>query len=659
MNWTYDVWTALKSLRASRGTTLAAVVTLALGTGANTAVLAVAYGVLLRPLPFHQPDRLVRVDIGIRLQDVPEWQQRSRAFTSMAAYTVDQVTVRGGGEAQSVRAALVAGPLFEVLGTGPEFGRPPDDKTDAAVLSDRYVRRFGSASADLVGRSLVVGGRSYQVAAVVPPALAFPDEDVLLWLPARSVEGVALFGRGDTRAYSLVARLRTGITLPAARQDAERVLAEVDPVHARGLTGLVEPLSTAMVGDAQPVLVLFVAAAALLLLVACANVATLLLGRSMARTRELAVRLAIGASPARLLRTALAESFVIAIAGSALGALTAKAGVAAFVSVAGTNLPRTAAIAIDLPVLAAVAGIALVVTVLCGTAPALAAARTHFAPAFRQASDVGSRGRRLQAILVGAQVTAAVVLLVGAGLFGRTVAGLLGRGAGIQSDRALAVSMMLTESARVDASSRQVLVDDVLRRVRALPGVVAAGFGAGLPPRHALTMSIRMVNDTGRDDTYLVNLIPVTPGYFQALGIRLLRGRSFEEADDQGSDPVAVISERAARELTFAGDPLGSVLPFALPTSTGRRVKARVIGIASDVRYSGLDASAAGNVYVRWRQLPVGTPYLAVRVAGDPTAMIPVVTRAVHQVDPTVPLLDARTLDAEMNLAIAGRELRL
>lgn len=659
MGFTYDIRTAVKSLRASRGTTLAAVVLLALGTGANTAVLAVAYGVLLRPLPFARPDRLVRIGVGIKLQDVPEWQRRSRAFTALAGYAVDQLTVRGAGEPQSVRAALVAGPLFTVLGAEAEVGRPPDDRTDAAVLSDRYARRIGSAAADLLGRNLLVDGRSYQVAAVVAAARAFPDEDVLVWLPARSVEGVALFGNGDTRTYFLIARLRPGVTLAAARQDAERVLAEIDPAHARELAGLVQPLSRAVAGDVQPVLVLFLAAAALLLLVACANVATLLVSRSMARVNDLAVRLAIGASPAHLVRTVLAESFVITIAGSALGALAAQAGVGAFVRLAGTSLPRTGAIAIDLPVLAAVAGVALVVTVLCGTAPALAAARTPFASAFREAGVAGSGRRRLQAVLVVAQVAAAVLLLVGAGLFGRTVTALLGRGAGIQTDHALAMNVMLAESTRFDASSRQVFVDDALARVRALPGVVAAGFGAGLPPKHALTMSIRMVDGRGRDDTHAVNLLSVTPGFFPALGIRLLRGRWFDEADDQGSEPVAVLSERAARELTFVADPLGRALSFALPSSTGHRVRPRVIGIVSDVRYSGLDASVAGNVYVRWRQLPVGAPYLAVRVAGAPEAMIPVVARAIHEVDPSVPLLDARTLDAEMNLAIAGRELRL
>ncbi len=660
MSGFYDVRTALKSLRASWGTTLAAVVTLAFGTGANTAVLAVAYGVLLRPLPFAQPDRLVRIAVAVRLQDVPEWQRRARTFTTMAAYTVDQVTVRGIGEPQSARVALVEGALFDVLGTAPAVGRAPGENTDeSVVVSDRYARRVGSVAADLLGRALFVGARAYHVAAVMPPAFAFPDEDVLLWLPARSIEGVALFGQDDTRTYSFVARLRPGVTLAAARQDAERVLAEVDPAHAQRLAGLVEPLATATAGDAQPVLVLFVAAASLLLLVACANVGTLLLGRSVARRRDLAVRLAIGASPARLLRTALAESFIIATAGSALGALAAQVGVGTFVRLAGTSLPRTIAIAIDLPVLAAVAGIALVVTALCGAAPALAAAHTDLAPAFHQGSVARGRGRGLQAALVVAQVAAAVVLLVGASLFGRTVVGLLSRGAGIESDHALAMSVMMTESARFNASSRVVFVDDVLRRVRALAGVEAAGFGAGLPPSHALVMSIRIMNDKGRDDTYLANLIPVTPGYFQALGIRLLRGRWFNEADDQGSEPVAVLSERAARELTFEADSLGRQLSFAVPTSTGRRVKPRVIGIASDVRYSGLDATVAGNVYVRWHQLPVGTLYLAVRVAGDPAAMIPVVARAIHEVDPTVPLLDARTLDAEMNRAIAGRELRL
>ena len=671
MTWTCDLWTDIKALRTTRGTALAAIVTLALGTGANTAVLAVAYGVLLRPLPFSHPDQLVRIgfsagraqpgiDEGAPLRHVAEWRSRARVFAGLAGYAVDRMTVRGVGDPQNVAVALVEGPLFDVLAVAPEAGRVHGRNADeVVVLSDRFARRTNSSPAALLGRTLFVGGRAYAVAAVMPPSFSFPDDDVLLWAPARSVAGVPLFGEGDTRAYSLVARLAPGATLASARQDADRVLAALDRIRAQRLTTVVEPLAK-VDGDVARVLALFVGASVLLLLVACANIGTLFVNQSMARSRELAVRLAIGASPGRLVRTALGQSFVVAVAGSALGVVVAKAGVAAFVRLAENSLPRSSAIEIDPPVFAAIAGIALVITVLCGTAPAFAAARTDVASVLHGGSGIVGRStnKRIRAALVVAQVAGAVALLVGAGLFGRTIIGLLSRGAGVESDHALAMNVMLAESTGFRGESQQVLVDQILERVRGLPGVVAAGFGAGLPPNHALAMSIRMVDDRGRDDAYPANLVPVTRGYLQALGIRVRRGRGFDEADERGNEPVAVISERAARELTIGADPVGSYLTFGLPTSTGRRVKPRVIGITSDVRYSGLETSAVASVYVRWRQLPVGSAYLVVRVVGAPAPMVPVVVRAVHDVDASLPLVQARTLDSEMNAAIAGRELR-
>lgn len=676
MTWMDDLRSALRSLRAARWTTLAAVVTLVLGTGANTAVLAVARGVLVRPLPFAQADRLVRISIvqqwdggnvgGIALAEFDEWRQRVRAFDAIAAYMQSSFTVRGTGQPEDVRALLVDGPFFELLGSAPEAGHPfAAGQTGAVVLSDAFVRHLGATPAAVTEHDLSVGGRPYRVTAVMPPPFSFPDDDVRLWLPARSVGAAALFGQtDDARSYRLVARLRPGVTLAAARADANRVFASIHPNRGQGVVARVEPLSAVIVGDVRPVLVLFVVAAALLLLVACANVATLLVSRSLARTRELAVRLAIGASPARLVRATIAESLILAAAGSTAGALAAKAGVGVLVRLAGASLPRTGGIAVDWPVLAAAAGVALVVTALCGTAPALAAARADLAPVLRQTGAAGRRGgRRARAALVVVQVAVAIVLLVGAGLFGRTVYGLLRGGAGVRSDHALTMNVMLTESTTVDAPGREALADDVLARVRVLPGVAIAGFASALPPTHSgAQFSVHMISPKlGRHDIYLINLVAATPGYLQALGVRLIRGRWFNEADEHGSAPVVLMSELAARDLSWSptADPVGQPLLFTLPSHTGKRVKPLVIGVVSDVRYAGLDVAAHGSLYVPWRQLPTGRPFLVVRTAGDPSAVIAEVTRAVHDVAPGMPLPNARTLDQEMNLAIAGRELRL
>lgn len=310
---------ALRSLRASRGNALAAVVTLTLGTGANTAVLAVAYGVLLRPLPFAAPDRLVVIDtvgrqlgshasFGTPLTEVDEWRRRLTDVASVAAFTADDLTVRGLGEPASVHSLLVTGDLFGVLGASAAVGQPfADSRATTVVVSDRYARRMGSVTGTL-GRQVTVEGLGFQIGAVMPPAFAFPNDDAEMWVPAQSLPDEPVFGK-DPRMYRLVARLRPGIAIERLRQEVQRVALDIHPERTRVLA-TVDPLIDVVAGDARPVVGAFVVASGLLLLVACANVAMLLLGRSAARTRELAIRLALGASPTRLVRSALVESAV-------------------------------------------------------------------------------------------------------------------------------------------------------------------------------------------------------------------------------------------------------------------------------------------------------------------------------------------------------------
>ena len=664
----HDLKIAVRSLFGSRATALAAVITLALGTGANTAVMAVAYGVLLRPLSFVAPDRLVVIDIarrasgtplGIKLADVEEWRRRLQAVEGVAAFGAADLTVRGVGEPESVHALLVTGDFFNVLGTRPEAGQPfTDSHAAATVVGDRYARRAGSALS-VLGRAMTIGQSGFQIAAVMPPAFAFPDDQVDLWVPAESIGTLHVFGNADdARSYRLVARRRPGVTVDALRQEAERVRKDIHP--GNGVVATVQPLLEAVAGDARPVLTAFVAAAAVVLLVACANVATLLVGRAAARGREFAVRLALGASPTRLVRGALAESLVLSAAGSALGVGLAEICLRLFIHTARSSLPRVSAATIDLPVLAGAAGVALLVTVLSGLAPALGVTRTDFAPTFRQ-TIASSGASRARAPLVVLQVAMAIVLLTGTGLFARTVLGLLRGHGGVDPDHVVTSRLMLSEGTRFDAQGRLPFIDTLLERVRALPGVTAAGVGSSLPPRHnQLEATIRLIDPaTHRDEAFAMDLISVTPGYLQTLGIHLEAGRLFDDHDATSGAPVAILSDQAVRDLSPNASPLDHPFVVALPTRAGPRVRPRVVGVVSDVHYTGLDAVADANVYALWQNVPTGTSYLVARTTGDPQALATRLAETVHTLDPGLPLLDVRSLDDEMNLAIEGRELRL
>jgi putative ABC transport system permease protein len=325
-------------------------------------------------------------------------------------------------------------------------------------------------------------------------------------------------------------------------------------------------------------------------------------------------------------------------------------------------LPRLGDVTLDWPVLLAAVAVTAAVALVCGIGPALSAARTDFAPAFRQTGSSTTRGtRRVRAALVAAQIALSIVLLTGAGLLTRTVFRLLSDDAGIHVDRALTMKMMLLEGTRFDAASRAPFVEELLARVRALPGVQSAGVGSNLPPRVAqLQFSVRFTNSDGtRNDLFRLNLGSVTPGYLESLGTRLIRGRLFEAADLVTDAPIVIISETAARQFSPGQDLLGRELPFGLPRADGRRVRPRVIGIVADVKFKGLEEPAGGALYLPWKDLPAGVSYLVVRTHGRPSAVGPGLRDILRGLDASMPVPAMRTLAEEVSESIAERRLRV
>jgi putative ABC transport system permease protein len=666
----YDLRIAVRALVGARWTTAAAILILALGTGVNTSVLAVAYGILLRPLPYPEVSRVVVLweeagghEFGMPLAEFDQWRQRLRTVEHVAAYSNAEFTVRGLGEPRVVRAAIVKGEFFEALGVRAAEGRVPSGaQTDPWLVVKRAAPQLvGMPGSGTVGRAVTVGTGSYVVSGSMPEVFAFPADDVVAWLPASSLTAIQIGGaQADGRSFRLVARLKPGVTLQQASDDAVRVRRDIWGPQSSVVRLTVEPLTDVLTARVRPVLAVLVAAAILVLLVACGNVASLLVGRAVARSRDFAVRLALGASCWQLIRGVLAESLVVAVAASALGVWIGLVLVRAFVRIATGVFPRLDSVAIDLPVLAGTAVTAFVIALLCGAAPALNAARGDFAPAFRGATASASRGaRRVRGALVAGQIALSIVLLTGAGLVMRTVTRLLDQAGGIEASHVATVRLVMTDTTTFAANARAPYVSQVLERVRVLPGVQSAGIGSTLPPRVSpLQMGIN-VEVKGRSNFQVLTLASVTPGYFAALGARVVRGRTFTDGDVGGAGPVAVLSESAARHLFPNHDLVDRALPFSLPPIAGRARRPRIIGIVGDIKYAGLDSASSGTVYLLWNDLPAGTSYLVVRGSQDPLALAPALRRVIRDADPSMPVPEVRSLDDEILRSIADRRLRV
>jgi putative ABC transport system permease protein len=561
-----------------------------------------------------------------------------------------------------VSVGIAAGDLFAELGVPMLAGRAftEDDPPDAVVISQNLAWRLaGRDVSRAVGRDLVIGDRARRVTGVLPPSFDIFAEDVELWLPAAGVAPLMTFGKSDVRSYHAIVRLADGVPVASAREQAAHVHAGLLPEGGSADQWRVDliPMRGALIGDTHPVLMALAAAAALLLLVACANVAILLVNRAVMRAREQTLRLALGATHGRLVRTAFAET--AAIAGG--GALCGWGAAHLFVRWLQPVLPSVAT-ASGVPLAGTAFIVAIAITLLCGVAPALAVNRVRLSEALNERHGTGGPiSRRLRDVLVVAQVAVAVALLAGAAVLGRSLAFLRQVDIGIKDPaHILTLTLPLTETTRFDDASRAEFVEELVRRVRDLPGVAAAGVGSNLPPAEPhMIFTIRVTtDDSSVDQTRAFDFVSVTDGYLDALGTRIEQGRTLTEGDRLADRPVAVLSETTARFLAPVGPVLNRQLGLALPTSTGKRVQPFSIGVVADVRYNGLDKSGRGSVYVPWRQLPMATGYLVVRTAADATSVAPAVLRIARDIDPTLPLDAPRTLEEEIQHSLAPRSTR-
>jgi putative ABC transport system permease protein len=654
-----DIRYALRAMRRTPGFTAVALLTLALGIGANAAIFSVINAVLLRPLPFPDPDRVLRVystfqgERGVlsprNFLDVREQQ---KSFASLAAYYADGYTLSGAGDPERLDGATVSADFFGVLGVKPLVGRtfrPDEDvpgKNRVAVLGyDLWRRRFGG-DRGIVGRAVTLEGVPYVVVGVMPAGFAYPEKREI-WTPIPFDSSFT--GQGSRGAYyiSAIGRLAPGATPEHAAVEVAGIagrLARAYPEANANVGGTALPLAEALVGDIRGSLLVLLAAVGFVMLIACANLANLLLSRAAARQGEMAVRVALGAGRRRLIRQLLTESVALSLAGAALGLVLARWGAAFLVSMKPRGIPRLEGVGVDATVVAYTAGIAVLTGILFGLAPALQAARGQVATALREGgrSPSASRGSaRMRGALVVAEMALAVMLLAGAGLLIRSFATLRAVNPGFRTDRALTFRIAVPESRYGRDAQIDGFYSRLLATTAALPGAAGVGAVSALPLSGTsfnfdFTVDGRPKPPPGASATLETRAI--TPGYLTVMGIPVLRGRGFTEADRAGAPPVVLISQSAARKFFAGEDPIGKRIVLGWTRTDTVHTGGTVVGVVGDVKLSRLEDEAPPHIYLAHHQVPTQAMSVVLRGTGDPLSLAPAVRRTVAALDPDVPV---------------------
>jgi putative ABC transport system permease protein len=663
----HDLRYAVRQLVRSPGFTAVAVLTLGLGIGANTAIFSAVDGVLLRPLPYPDPDRILtiwghHVSIGRETASLPDfldWRQ-ARSFSGMAAWASTAFTVTGTGEPKVVSGAVVTPNYFRVLGVPIPMGRDFRDEeargaARVVLLSQGYWQRAYGARRDVVGRQITLGGVPYTIVGVGAHGLALPTQ-VDIWAPLRT--DTTLGRRSDF--LQVIGRLAPGATPETARAElttiARRLEAEYPATNAGWgveLIGLQERIA----GEIRPALLVFLGAVALVLLIACANVANLMLVRVAARERELTIRTALGASRRRLVRQLLTESALLALAGGVVGLGLAAWGVDALRAVEPGTLPRMQEVGLDARALAFALALSVVTGLIFGTVPAVRALGVDLHGRLAEGGRALSGARsaaRTRTALVLAEVALASVLLVGAALLLRSFVGLQQVDPGVAVEGILTARVTLPRSG-YDASARQVaFADALLDRARALPGVNSAALGTGAPVDDGLPYWAFAVDGVDQPAPEVVQdavVYQTTPEYFHTFGMPLIRGRLFEEADRADRTPVAVVSEGLAQRYWPGRDPVGSRITFDDPSDSAAWMS--IVGVVGDVRQGGAVSPAYPQIYVPFAQLPDRSIVVSLRSGGNPLALVAPLKRALAGVDPTLALSQVVTMEQRVASALA------
>jgi predicted permease len=690
----HDLRYGLRTLAKNPGFAAVAVIVLALGIGANTAIFSVVNGVLLQPLPYRDPGQLMRLsetspDFGTMAVAYPnfvDWKDQNGSFAGLTAFRWEDYDITGGGPPEHLTGKMVSADFFRVLGINPVLGRDFDPRADrlgaapvVLISGGLWSRRFGSSPA-VLGSQLMLNGRSYSVAGIVPAGFQFEDKADVYTLLEQWDEILARSREMHPGTY-VVGRLKPGVTRTQAASEMTAIAARLAEAYPKSNSkhGVnVAPLAGFIVGDVRPTLLVLLGAVGFVLLIACANVANLLLARSSARQREIAIRSAIGAGRGRVVRQLLTESVVLALAGGIAGLAIARWGTQAVLAAVPGGLPRMENIGVDGWVLAFTLGVSLLTGIVFGLAPALQVSSTDLHETLKEGSRGSTAGhRRLRNLLVVSEVAAALVLLAGAGLMLRTVWSLGRINPGFDPRQVVTFSVGLSPANTSSSSRILQTFEQTVDSISNVPGVKSAAVSSLIPLRGSDSEIPFYVNGrprpTSQGDMSWALLYATSPGYLKAMDIPLLRGRYIEPQDMRRGSHVVVIDEVMARTVFPNEDPLGKSLVVAdLSGALGPEasVPMEIVGIVGHVSHWGLDSDAAARVrselYLPLSQIPdqfmqgmAGSIRFVVRTGADPLGMLPAPRSAVLQAGNDQPVYGMRTMDQIVSASIADRRFSM
>jgi putative ABC transport system permease protein len=689
-----DLKAAFRSFRSSTGFTIAALIVLALGIGATTAIFSVVDAVVLRGLPFDEHDRLVAVGerraasaqgsrpnsdpdalAFVAPQNYLDWAGQQQVFESMAAVASGWLTLHEpGAQPESLVPQRVTAGFFDVLRVSPAIGRPFTAENEiagrdrVAVLSDGLWRRRFGADPGIVGRLVALEdledsraateGGGYEIIGVMPPDFAYPvgvTRPTDIWIPYVVPSDHRMRKLQSRSSYlQVIGRLKPGVSLTQAQAQMDQVASAIETAHPiwnKDNNIGVRPLVDHVVGSrTRSWMLLLLGAVGVVLLIACANIANLLLARASAREREIGIRAALGASRWRLVRQLLIESLVLAAAGTLCAIALASWAVQLLRASMPENVPRVTTIALDERVLAAAAALALATGILFGIVPALQLSRPDLANALKDGArgTAGTGRQRLRSVLVVAEVALALVLLVGAALFIGSFVSLIQIDPGFSPDHVLTAQVSPRVESRTEPRDTAIPFAEIVEHIRRIPGVLhAAMISGGIPLRGGISMT----SIPAPRGVIELTLRQVTPDYHHALRIPLRHGRFFNATDRQGAPAVVIINELAAKKYFAGENPIGRTLPLdGVPT---------IVGVVGDVRQVSLEAASIAEAYLPMAQARVSGGELVIRTSGNPYDTLPSVKAAVSSVLPDVPLRNVRTMEEVMARQIAQRRLSM
>jgi putative ABC transport system permease protein len=676
-----DVRYGARMIRRSPGFAALVVLILGLGIGVNTVMFSLVNAVIVRPLPFHDADRLVHVwhvppaaqfpgatRFSVSPANYLDWGAQNQVFGRMSMYAMRGATLTGSGhEAEAVPAANVSATFFDVLGVAPLSGRvfePGDDEpgnSDVLIVSESlWQTRFGG-DPGVVGRSIMVDSRPYTVVGIVPDSSTFPAR-ARVWLPlVMTNEFRATRGIHD---YLVIARMKSGVGVTQAQAEMDTISKRLEreyPVDNTGWGALVLPLQDDIVGDARTALLVLLGAVAFVMLIASANLANLLLAKTLGRAKEIAVRTALGASRRRVVQQILCETILLALFSGAVGSLLARGSLTAIVRYVGETLPRASEIDLDARVLLFTLGISLATGIIAGLAPAWRLTRPTIQSTLNQGltrTATGSHDRWLRSTLVVSEVALALVLLAGAGLLIRTIGSLRAVDPGFDERNVLTAMLALPQGKYPQQENRRRFADQLLARIRALPGVETVSAIDSPPMTGGSTQPLAIEGAPARPmaEQPTVAVRRIMPGYPRATRMRLLAGRDFSDADAATSKPVVLVSESMAKQFWPNDNPIGKRLTLTFSPKLVREV----VGVVGDVKMTGLDvAEPVATLYAPFAQSVWGFFTLVIRTTVPPKTMTSALTSAVHEIDAELPLLRVLTMEEFVSASFAQRRVAM